>query len=335
MKHSWEEEAETGDENRVDVSVVIPVYNEEEALPHLRDALKGALEKIDRTWEVILVNDGSGDRSREKMDEIARADERFAAIHLRRNFGQTAAMSAGFDHARGDVIVAMDADLQNDPRDIPKLLDKIDEGYDCVSGWRKDRQDDWFTRILPSKAANWLISTVTGVRLHDYGCSLKAYRREIIEDVQLYGEMHRFIPALARWAGAHITEVVVSHHAREFGTSKYGLSRTIRVFLDLMTVKFLLSYATRPIQVFGKWGLASGLIGFFMALWLSFRKFAFGEDIGNRPALLLAVLLILVGFQFITMGLLAELQARTYYEAQDKPIYAIRSITRGDAEGGA
>ena len=332
MKHSWEEQ-EALDADRPAVSVVIPIYNEEESLPHLYKALKGALEKLDRTWEVLLVNDGSGDRSRERMDEISRSDERFISIHLRRNFGQTAAMSAGFDHARGDVIVAMDADLQNDPRDIPRLLAKIDEGFDCVSGWRKDRQDAKLTRILPSKVANWMISTVTGVKLHDYGCSLKAYRREILGDVQLYGEMHRFIPALARWAGAHITEVVVDHHPREFGTSKYGLSRTIRVFLDLLTVKFLLSYATRPIQVFGKWGLASGILGFVMALWLSIRKFAFHEDIGNRPALLLAVLLILVGFQFVTMGLLAELQARTYYEAQGKPIYAIRAITRGDKQG--
>jgi len=332
MKHSWEEQ-EALDADRPAVSVVIPIYNEEESLPHLYKALKGALEKLDRTWEVLLVNDGSGDRSRERMDEISRSDERFISIHLRRNFGQTAAMSAGFDHASGDVIVAMDADLQNDPRDIPRLLAKIDEGFDCVSGWRKDRQDAKLTRILPSKVANWMISTVTGVKLHDYGCSLKAYRREILGDVQLYGEMHRFIPALARWAGAHITEVVVDHHPREFGTSKYGLSRTIRVFLDLLTVKFLLSYATRPIQVFGKWGLASGILGFVMALWLSIRKFAFHEDIGNRPALLLAVLLILVGFQFVTMGLLAELQARTYYEAQGKPIYAIRAITRGDKQG--
>ena len=312
------------------VSVVIPIYNEEEALPHLYEALRSALETLDRSWEVLLVNDGSTDDSRARMDEIARSDARFIAIHLRRNFGQTAAMSAGFDHARGEVIVAMDADLQNDPRDIPMLLAKIGEGFDCVSGWRRDRQDDRFTRILPSKIANWMISSVTGVRLHDYGCSLKAYRREILEDVQLYGEMHRFIPALAHWAGARIAEVEVDHHPRQFGSSKYGLSRTIRVLLDLMTVKFLLSYATRPIQVFGKWGLISGIIGFVMAVWLSFRKFAFGEDIGNRPALLLAVLLILVGFQFITMGLLAELQARTYYEAQGKPIYAIRAITRKD-----
>lgn len=327
--HTQKKGTTAAGDNRREVSVVIPVYNEEEALPHLVRALQSALGGLDRTGEVILVNDGSRDDSQAKMDEAAREDPRFIAIELRRNFGQTAAMSAGFDHARGEIIIAMDADLQNDPRDIPKLLEKIDEGYDCVSGWRKDRQDKWLTRILPSKIANWLISKVTGVRLHDYGCSLKAYRRTILEDVQLYGEMHRFIPALARWAGAHITEVVVNHRQREFGSSKYGLSRTIRVLLDLITVKFLLSYATRPIQIFGKWGLVSGIIGFLMALWLSFRKFAFNEDIGNRPALLLAVLLILVGFQFITMGLLAELQARTYYEAQDKPIYAIRKITRG------
>ncbi len=310
-----------------EISIVIPVYNEQQTIPHLHRALTEALEDLERSWEVILVNDGSSDHSAERLDEVAAADPRFVAIHLRRNFGQTPAMSAGFDHARGEIIVAMDADLQNDPADIPKLLARIDEGYDVASGWRRDRKDSFLTRILPSRVANALISAVTGVRLHDYGCSLKAYRREILEDVKLYGEMHRFIPALAYWAGAQITEVEVSHHPRKYGSSKYGLSRTIRVFLDLLTVKFLLSYVTRPIQVFGKWGLLSGTIGFLMALWLSFRKFYFGEDIGNRPALLLAVLLILVGFQFVTMGLLAELQTRTYYEAQNKPIYAIRRIT--------
>mgnify|MGYP000884133950 CR=1 FL=1 len=312
------------------VSIVVPFYNEEGNVEEMHRRLKAVLEQAGRTYEIIYVDDGSRDRTYELLRAIYERDPAVRVVKLRRNFGQTAAMSAGFDHARGEIIVAMDADLQNDPRDIPRLLARIDAGFDCVSGWRKDRQDARLTRILPSKIANWMISTVTGVRLHDYGCSLKAYRREILEDVQLYGEMHRFIPALARWAGAHITEVVVDHHPRQFGTSKYGLSRTIRVFLDLLTVKFLLSYATRPIQVFGKWGLISGIIGFLMALWLSFRKLAFGEDIGNRPALLLAVLLILVGFQFITMGLLAELQARTYYEAQGKPIYAIRAITRSD-----
>ncbi|MGC9317853.1 MAG: glycosyltransferase family 2 protein [Armatimonadota bacterium] len=319
-----------GDNGAPDVSVVIPVYNEKEAIQHLYRALVEGLDGLGRRWEVILVNDGSSDGSAEVLDEVAEQDARFLTIHLRRNFGQTAAMAAGFDHARGQIIVAMDADLQNDPADIPRLVAEIEEGSDVVSGWRKSRKDPFLTRILPSRIANWLISTVTGVRLHDYGCSLKAYRREILEEVRLYGEMHRFIPALAHWAGARIAEVEVAHHPRQFGSSKYGLARTIRVFLDLLTVKFLLSYATRPIQVFGRWGLLSGAVGFIMAAWLSFRKFYFGEDIGDRPALLLAVLLMLVGLQFITMGLLAELQSRTYYEAQNKPIYTIRRITRGD-----
>jgi len=309
------------------VSVVLPVYNEEEALPHLYEALTGALASLDQPWEAILVNDGSRDGSADRMDEIAARDPRFVAIHLRRNFGQTAAMAAGFDHARGDVVVAMDADLQNDPADIPALLAKMAEGYDVVSGWRKDRKDKWLTRILPSHAANWLISTMTGVRLHDYGCSLKAYRREVLRDVHLYGEMHRFIPALAYWAGGRIAEVVVTHHPRRHGRSKYGLSRILRVFLDLLTVKFLLSYSTKPIQVFGRWGLLSGSIGFVLAAYLSYEKLVHGARLANRPALLLAVLLMILGVQFITMGLLAELQTRTYYEATGRPIYAIRSMT--------
>ncbi len=315
--------------DKLAVSVVIPVYNEEEAIPHLCDALAGALEELDRSWEVLLVDDGSSDGSPERLDEAAARDPRFVAIHLRRNYGQTAAMSAGFDHARGDVIVAMDADLQNDQADIPKLLAKLDEGYDVVSGWRRHREDNWLTRVLPSRIANWLISWSTGVRLHDYGCSLKAYRREILRDVRLYGEMHRFIPALAYWAGGSTAEVEVSHQPRRWGSSKYGLGRITRVFLDLLTVKFLLSYATRPIQVFGKWGLVMGFIGFAIALWLSIQKVFYGAELANRPALLFAVLLMLVGLQFITMGLLAELQARTYYEAQRKPIYAVRAISDG------
>lgn len=310
-----------------EVSVVIPVYNEEETIPHLYDSLVKTLSGLDRSWEVILVNDGSRDRSAERLDEVAGRDDRFIAVHLRRNFGQTAAMAAGFDQARGQIIVAMDADLQNDPADIPKLLARIDEGYDVVSGWRKDRKDRWLTRVLPSQIANALISWATGVRLHDYGCSLKAYRAEILHDVHLYGEMHRFIPALCYWAGGSIAEVVVRHQPRRWGQSKYGLSRITRVFLDLLTVKFLLSYATRPIQVFGKWGLLLGGIGFIMALVLSVEKLFYGMSLSNRPALLLAVLLMLVGGQFITMGLLAELQTRTYYEAQRKPIYAIRRVT--------
>lgn len=315
------------------VSIVIPVYNEEETIPHLREALVGALGGLDRTWEVILINDGSRDRSAERLDEVAAQDPRFVAVHLRRNYGQTAAMAAGFDQARGEIIVAMDADLQNDPADIPGLLAKMDEGYDVVSGWRKDRKDTWLTRVLPSQVANAMISWATGVHLHDYGCSLKAYRAEVLHDVRLYGEMHRFIPALAYWAGGSVAEVEVRHRERQWGKSKYGLSRITRVFLDLLTVKFLLSYATRPIQVFGKWGLIMAAVGFAIALVLSVQKLAYGIELGDRPALLLAVLLMLVGGQFITMGLLAELQARTYYEAQRKPIYAIRRVTRGGQEG--
>ncbi len=243
-------------------------------------------------------------------------------------------MAAGFDEASGDVVIAMDADLQNDPADIPKLLDKMNEGYDVVSGWRRDRKDKWLTRILPSKIANWLISRMTGVYLHDYGCSLKAYRREVLRDVRLYGEMHRYIPALAYWAGGSVAEVVVTHHPRRFGKSKYGLSRILRVVLDLMTVKFLLAYSTKPIQVFGRWGVISGALGFLLALYLSVEKLVLNVNIGTRPLLLLAVLLMIVGVQFITMGLMAEVQVRTYYESQNKPIYRVRRVVRqGEVSG--
>jgi glycosyltransferase involved in cell wall biosynthesis len=308
------------------ISLVLPVYNEADNLELLYEATRAVMDRLPDPCEVILINDGSSDGSAEKMDELAQRDARFIAIHLRRNFGQTAAMAAGFDHATGEIIIALDADLQNDPNDIPKLLAKMDEGYDVVSGWRKDRKDKWLTRILPSQIANWLISRMTGVALHDYGCSLKAYRREVLQDVHLYGEMHRFIPALAYWAGGNVAEVVVTHHPRRFGKSKYGLSRIFKVVLDLLTVKFLLSYSTKPIQVFGKWGLYSALLGFLLAAWLSVDKLVRGTPLANRPALLLAVMLILLGVQFITMGLLAELQTRTYYEAQGKTIYTIRRI---------
>ncbi|MEN6548156.1 MAG: glycosyltransferase family 2 protein [Armatimonadia bacterium] len=310
------------------LSLVLPVYDEVDNIEPLYEALSAALARLALPAEVVLVNDGSRDGSTEKLDAVAERDERFVAVHLRRNFGQTAAMAAGFDQATGDVIIALDADLQNDPNDIPLLLDKINEGYDVVSGWRRDRHDKWLTRILPSKMANWLISKMTGVYLHDYGCSLKAYRREILQDVKLYGEMHRYIPALAYWAGARVGEVVVTHHARKFGQSKYGLSRTLKVVLDLLTVKFLLAYSTKPIQVVGRWGPLSGAAGFLLALYLSLERLVYGTPLANRPALLLAVLLMLLGVQFVSMGLIAELQARTYYEAQDKKIYAIRRVTR-------
>lgn len=310
------------------VSLVLPVYNEEESVVPLYHALTATLNNLPLQTEVVLVNDGSTDNTAEQLDALARQDARFTVIHLRRNFGQTAAMAAGFDHATGDVVIALDADLQNDPTDIPKLLDKLNEGYDVVSGWRKDRQDKFLTRILPSKLANGLISMMTGVRLHDYGCSLKAYRRDVLQDVRLYGEMHRYIPALAYWAGARVAEVVVTHHPRKFGKSKYGLSRILKVLLDLMTVKFLLTYSTKPIQVFGRWGLLSGVAGFLIALYLTFEKLAYGAPLANRPLLLLSLLLMILGVQFISMGLLAELQVRTYYESQAKTIYKVRRVVR-------
>jgi len=315
-------------EPRPALSIVAPVYNERENVQPLYETLRAALGKVDRTWEIILVDDGSTDGTTEALDALVEADERVTVVHLRRNFGQSAAMAAGFDHARGDVVIAMDADLQNDPEDIPLLLSKIDEGYDVVSGWRKDRKDPWLTRRLPSNAANWLISTMTGVHLHDYGCSLKAYRREVLADIRLYGDMHRFIPALAYWAGGRVAEAPVNHFPRRFGKSKYGLGRIFRVVLDLFTVKFLLSYSTKPIQVFGRWGVWSGLLGFAICVYLTVLKLAFGQNIGGRPLLLFGVLLIFMGAQFVTLGLLAELQARTYYEARGRPIYALRRIVR-------
>jgi glycosyltransferase involved in cell wall biosynthesis len=308
------------------LSVVVPVFDERECVAPLHQALTAALDHLGRPSEIILVDDGSRDGTSEALDEIAAADDRVVVVHLRRNFGQSAAMAAGFDQARGDVVIAMDADLQNDPADIPLLLSKLGEGYDVVSGWRQDRKDTWLTRRLPSNVANWLISVMTGVHLHDYGCSLKAYRREVLADIRLYGDMHRFIPALAHWAGGRIAEAAVNHHPRRFGKSKYGLGRILRVILDLFTVKFLMSYSTKPIQVFGAWGLWSGLIGFVICTYLTVLKLGFGASIGSRPLLLLGVLLLFIGAQFITLGLLAELQARTYYEARGRPVYALRRI---------
>ena len=308
------------------VSIVAPVYNEVDSIYPLYESLAKMMDGLGRPVEVILVNDGSTDGSAERLDEIAEKDERFTIVHLRRNFGQTAAMAAGFDIARGEAVIAIDADLQNDPADIPAMLAKLDEGYDVVSGWRKNRKDKWLTRKLPSGIANWIISKVTGVHLHDYGCSLKAYRAEVLKDVKLYGEMHRFIPALAYLAGGRVTEMIVKHHPRVHGKTKYGLSRTLGVVLDLATVKFLLTYASRPLQVFGRWGGLMGGFGFLLALYLTVQKLFFGMPLANRPALILAVLMILMGVQLISMGLIAELQARTYYEAQDKPVYTVRYV---------
>jgi glycosyltransferase involved in cell wall biosynthesis len=307
------------------LSVVIPLYNEDENVQMLFERLKGTLDHLKKEYEIIFVDDGSTDRTLSILEEIQAKDKTVVVLSLRRNFGQTAAFAAGFDFARGDVIVTMDGDLQNDPADIPKLLELIKDN-DLVSGWRKKRKDPFFTRRLPSIMANWLISNVTGVKLHDYGCSLKAYRREVIKNLKLYGEMHRFIPAVASWYGVRIAEVETIHHQRLRGKSKYGISRTIKVVLDLITVKFLQSFSTKPIQFFGPVGIISGFLGFLISLYLAIDKLFFGRDIGGRPLLLLGALLIIVGIQLIGMGLLGEMLVRVYHESQRKPIYVIKKI---------
>ncbi len=307
------------------LSLVIPVYNEEETLPLLFDALYAALEPLPHSWEVILVNDGSGDKSFEVLKEFAAKDtEHIRVVSFRRNFGQTAAIAAGIDNAQGEVIVLMDADLQNDPADIPMLLEKLDEGYDVVSGWRKDRKDNAITRTLPSRIANGLISKVTGVHLHDYGCTLKAYRREVITGFRLYGEMHRFIPVFAHSVGAKILEVPVRHHARRFGVAKYGLERTLKVVLDLFTVKFLMTYAAKPIYLFGGTGI--GLIGAstLLLLFLFIRRVFYQISVLGSPLFQMSAMFFILGFQSILMGLIAELQVRTYHESQHKPTYTVR-----------
>lgn len=310
----------------MDISVVVPLYNEEDNVQLLYDEIKGVLDTMAEQAEIVFVDDGSRDTTLAKLEVIQAGDDHVRVVSLRRNFGQTAAMTAGFDHARGGVIITMDGDLQNDPHDIPQLVGKLNEGYDVVTGWRYDRQDPFLSRKLPSQLANRLISRVTGVGLHDYGCTLKAFRREVIDNINLYGEMHRFIPAIASGMGISFTEVKVNHRARRFGTSKYGISRTIRVVLDLITVKFMLSYATRPLHVFGTVGVVSSLLGVTIGLILTVQRQLFGIGLANRPLLLLAVLLIFMGIQFITIGLLAELVVRTYHESQKKPIYYVRKV---------
>jgi len=309
-----------------DLSVVIPIRNESPNIPQFCRELTETLEKLGRPYEMLFVDDGSTDDSFERLASIQAQDPRVRVIRFRRNFGQTAAFAAGFAHARGRLIVTSDGDLQNDPRDIPPLVARIDEGYDIVCGWRKDRKDPFVSRRLPSMAANWLISRSTGVRLHDYGCSLKVFRAEVIKPLKLYGEMHRFLPAIASEAGVRIAEVVVSHRPRQHGRSNYGITRAGRVVLDLLTVKFLLSYSTRPLQIFGLVGFLMGLIGLGITGWLSYVKLAGHQSIGDRPLLLLGILLIFTGVQLVSLGLLAELQARTYHESQNKPTYAIREI---------
>lgn len=308
------------------VSVVIPLLNEEQNIPILYDELTTVFAGMSEDYELVFIDDGSKDDSLRLLQEIQQRDEAVVVVSFRRNFGQTAAMAAGFDYASGEVIITMDADLQNDPKDIPKLLEKIRNGYDVVTGWRFDRKDAFINRRLPSIIANKLISVTTGVNLHDYGCTLKAFRKEVVKNVKLYGEMHRFIPAIASGMGIDFTEVVVNHRPRRFGTSKYGISRTIRVLLDLLTVKFLLSFSTRPIQVFGLMGFVSSGIGFLIAFIMTLQRQFWGIKMSDRPLLFLAILLIFIGIQFISMGLLAELQARTYHESQNKPVYHVRNV---------
>lgn len=310
----------------MDLSVVIPFYNEAQNIPIFFNELCQVLQDTGLTWEVLAIDDGSTDASFTLLKGEAIQRSRVKVLRLRKNFGQTAALSAGFDTAEGDIIVTMDGDLQNDPRDIPALLGKIGEGYDIVSGWRENRQDPFLSRRLPSMIANKMISWVTGVSLHDYGCTLKAFKREVAKNIRLYGELHRFIPAVASWMGVTIAEMPVNHRSRKFGRSKYGISRTIRVLLDLITVKFLLTYSTRPIHVFGLWGILAGLLGFGLAGFLTIQRLFFAVPLANRPVLLLAILLIFIGIQFISMGLLGELQVRTYHESQGKPIYYIKEI---------
>src|SRR5438067_136302 len=313
-------------EDAPDISVFLPVFNEEPNLRPLHEKLKQALAQLGRTAEIIYVDDGSSDGSLNVLREIAANDPRVRVIALRRNYGQTPAMAAGIHAARGRVLIPMDADMQNDPADIARLLDKIDEGYDVVSGWRKDRKDPLITRKIPSQIANSLISRIGGVPLHDYGCSLKAYRRESLEDVHLYGEMHRFIPIYASWSGARVTEIPVEHHPRTMGKSKYGLSRTIKVVFDLMTIKFMASYQTKPIYIFGAFGVLSFFVSIIAGLWALILKLMHKADFIQTPLPIIAIVLFAVGIQFLLMGLLAEMLVRTYHESQSKRIYAVREM---------
>ncbi len=306
-----------------ELSIVVPVHDEQDNVEPLQHALMTALEELGRSFEIIVVDDGSRDDTYSRLARLAAADERLKLVRLRRNYGQTAALAAAFDHARGDVIIPMDGDLQNDPADIALLLEKIDEGYDVVSGWRRERKDG-FVRRLPSRIANWLIGRVTGVRLHDYGCTLKAYRAEIVEETRLYGEMHRFLPALAHMAGARITEVPVRHHPRRSGRSKYGLGRTFKVLLDLLTVKFLSVWSTKPSHLFGGSGVILCFAGSLFVVWTAYQRLFNGVYVYRQPSLIVGVFLFTIGLNLILLGLLAELIVRTYHESQSKPVYLVR-----------
>jgi glycosyltransferase involved in cell wall biosynthesis len=306
-----------------ELSVVVPVHDEEGNVEPLHAALRESLDRLGRTYEIVVVDDGSRDETYARLTRLAAEDPHLKLVQLRRNYGQTAAMAAGFDHARGEIVVPMDGDLQNDPADIAVLLEKIDEGYDVVSGWRQDRKEG-VTRRIPSRIANWLIGRVTGVRLHDYGCTLKAYRAEIVRETRLYGEMHRFLPALAHQAGARITEVPVTHHPRASGRSSYGLGRTFKVLLDLVTVKFLSVWSTKPSYLFGGSGAILCVLGTAFVTWTAYEKIVNGVYVHRQPSLIVGVFLFTVGFNLILLGLLAELIVRTHHESQAKPVYLVR-----------
>jgi glycosyltransferase involved in cell wall biosynthesis len=318
---------------KTDISVIVPVLNEAESLPELERQVREACVRLSRTYEIIFVDDGSTDGTFEVLKGLRAANPLIRVVRFRKNFGQTAALAAGFDRARGEIILTLDADLQNDPADFPILLAKLDQGYDIVSGWRQKRKDRFVTRRLPSIAANWLISRITGVKLHDYGCTLKAFRRDVIKNIRLYGELHRFIPAIASKMGVAVAEVKVNHRPRRHGRSKYNIFRTVRVVLDLLTVKFLLSYSTRPLQIFGIFGLVSLVAGSLISGWLAYERLVLRVAIGGRPLLLLAILLILIGIQFITLGLLAEIMVRAYHEAAHQPTYFVREVLDDEPEG--
>ena len=344
MRKLYDEEDETltdehalrfRDDAAPEISIFLPVFNEELNLRPLHAKLNDALQQLGRSAEIIYVDDGSTDESLNVLRELAGVDSRVRVIALRRNYGQTPAMAAGIDAARGEVLIPMDADLQNDPADIARLLDKLDEGYDVVSGWRKNRRDPLITRKIPSMMANWLISKIGGVPLHDYGCSLKAYRRESLADVHLYGEMHRFIPIYASWTGARVAEIPVEHHPRTMGKSKYGLSRTLKVVFDLMTIKFMASYQTKPIYVFGTFGMLAFALSIVAGIWASILKIWKGVSFIQTPLPLVTIVMLAIGIQFLLMGLLAEMLVRTYHESQAKRIYAVRekiNFTTEDTE---
>lgn len=309
----------------MDVSIVIPVYNEEENLPLLYEQLKPVMDGLQLSYEIVFIDDGSQDGSAEVLTALADSDPSVTVLEFVRNFGQTAAIAAGFDNAHGRIIIPLDADLQNDPSDIPKILEALDEGHDVVSCWRRDRQDPFLTRTLPSRMANLLISWISGVRLHDYGCTLKGYRRSIVRHIRLYGEMHRFIPIFASWAGARVTEIPVRHHPRKHGQSKYGILRTFKVLLDLITIKFLGSYSTKPMYLFGGLGFFAFLGGGFLSAVTLYQKFFEGVKAHRNPVLLISIFFFMVGIQFILFGLVAELIVRTYHESQSKPTYILKS----------